>query len=75
MNHLHYLILRTNSKNNKSENENQNDSDLLKLLCQHNRKAASCLNEVVYYLQDKLNYNFSDSDRLYLLIHIIHVTS
>ncbi|WP_294757681.1 PRD domain-containing protein [uncultured Lactobacillus sp.] len=75
MNHLHYLILRTNSKNNKSENENQNDSDLLKMLCQHNRKAASCLNEVVYYLQDKLNYNFSDSDRLYLLIHIIHVTS
>ena len=73
MNHLHYLILRTNSA--KPEKVKPGDSELLISLGHNNRRAASCLKQVVAYLEDQLKYQFSDSDQLYLLIHIIHITS
>lgn len=73
MNHLHYLVLRIGSK--VSEKAKPGDSNLLSSLRSHNRRAAACLNQVVQYLEDKLNYHFTDSDQLYLLIHIIHITS
>ncbi|KRN21859.1 transcriptional antiterminator lict [Lacticaseibacillus camelliae DSM 22697 = JCM 13995] len=72
MTHLHYLILRSGSKHVTTTSPD--DSALLEALKRGHPRAGNCLDQVVSYLAQKLDYKFTDSDRLYLLIHIVHIT-
>lgn len=72
MTHLHYLILK--SRSHQPHKPSATDATLFATMSQSYRRAASCLQRVVSYLEDKINYHFTDSDQLYLLIHIIHIT-
>lgn len=72
MTHLHFLILRSSSKHTVATSAD--DSALLQSLKRGHRRAGNCLDQVVSYLENKLDYKFTDSDRLYLLIHIVHIT-
>ncbi|MDF7639364.1 PRD domain-containing protein [Lactobacillus sp. ESL0791] len=71
MTHLYYLILRSNTKEKYSGLSS--DSALLKDIMSQHQKAGICLKQITKYLEQKIDYHFNDSDRLYLLIHIIHI--
>ncbi|CAM3276131.1 PRD domain-containing protein [Pediococcus acidilactici] len=73
MAHLHYLIFRSATKRRKKAVSE--DTELLNSLKRRHRRATECLRQIVDYLEPKINYTFTDSDRLYLLIHIVHITS
>lgn len=70
MDHLKTLVLQPRSV----PKSNPSDSELLSSLKNGHRKAAVCLTLIVNYLQEKLSIEFTDSEKLYLLIHIIHIT-
>ncbi|MBW4803739.1 PRD domain-containing protein [Loigolactobacillus coryniformis] len=72
MTHIHFLIFRGNVHNQKATTVE--DTELLQSLTYRHKLMAECMRQIVSYLGDKINYHFSDSDKLYLLIHIIHVT-
>lgn len=72
MTHIHFLILRGNSNNQKISTFE--DTELLQSMTYRHKIMAKCMQQIVVYLEEKINYHFSDSDKLYLLIHIIHIT-
>ncbi len=72
MTHLHYLILRSRTKH--PHKPSPDDTELLASLLRRHHRAGACLSQVVAYLEKQIDYRFTDSDRLYLLIHIVHIT-
>ncbi|WP_162258842.1 PRD domain-containing protein [Lactobacillus selangorensis] len=72
MTHIHFLIIRANSHSEKTSSPE--DTELLHRLMFHHAKATWCMKRIVKYLSAKIDYRFSDGDKLYLLIHLIHIT-
>jgi beta-glucoside operon transcriptional antiterminator len=73
MTHLHYLLLK--SKQKKVIHSSKVDIELLESLKRKHRRSTECLKQVVYYIEQNIDYKFTDSDKLYLLIHIVRITS
>lgn len=72
MTHIHFLILRSHNDNPKIATPA--DSEVLRSLTRGHRRMFKCMQQIVGYLEQKINYQFTDGDKLYLLIHIIHIT-
>lgn len=73
MTHLHFLILRAGTESDATKTS-MKDSELLHMISTVNPRASACLDRVENYLEGKLHYRFTVADRLYLLIHIVHIT-
>lgn len=70
--HIRFLTIR--SHHNHPKTALNDDTELLKSLSRRHFAVAQCMRQIVVYLEEKIEYQFSDSDKLYLLIHLIHIT-
>lgn len=70
--HLYYLLLRTHD-GKKVDLVETDDTVLLCQLKKQYPNAGKSLGRIVALIEDHVGYQFDDSDRLFLLIHIIHI--
>lgn len=70
--HLYYLLLRTHV-NQKDSTDNLEETRILRQLQAQYPEAKRSVSRIVTFLEENIDYSFTDSDRLFLLIHIIHI--
>lgn len=70
--HLYYLLLRMKSSS-RSNSSDVDDAGLLNKLKRLYPKPGKSFEKIVKYIEKTVDYKLDDSDRLFLLIHIIHI--
>ncbi|MCI1984964.1 MAG: PRD domain-containing protein [Lactobacillus sp.] len=70
--HLYYLLLSTKADHRRRIQAKADAALLLQMSAQY-PAARHTLDRIVVYLERHINYHFNDSDRLFLIIHIIHI--
>lgn len=70
--HLYHLLLSTQNEHHK-RGQSRADTQLLAQMSGQYPEARTALEEIVSYIEQHISYQFTDSDRLFLIIHIIHI--
>ncbi|WP_125706566.1 PRD domain-containing protein [Lacticaseibacillus daqingensis] len=70
--HLYYLLLSTQAEHRR-RGQAKADRQLLRQMSAQYPDARKTLERIVAYLEQHISYQFNDSDRLFLIIHIIHI--